>query len=183
MNNKNKNNKNQIEQSGNHFLKDDTHKKELAQEHKDYLGMDIPDNYFSKSKNDILKRLPMENEKKRTVFGLKPFIAYPIAASIVLLIGITMWMQNDTTKINPKITNIETINSFDIDSDDFLVSSLLIDDDKMDAFMDDFIMNEILVEAELSEQQLDNLFINSLFVEDSLINGYIDKNLIENIVL
>ncbi len=49
--------------------------------------------------------------------------------------------------------------------------------------MDEFILNEIVVEAELSEQQLENIFINSLFVEDSLINSYIDKNLIENVVL
>ncbi len=157
--------------------------KDLTKLHKEKLGMDIPEDFFSKSKADILEAIPKIEDKKQTVFWLKPIIAYPIAASIVLLIGIIMWMQNDTTKINPKITNVETINSFDIDSDDFLLSSLLIDDDKMDAFMDDFIVNEILVEAELSEQQLDNLFINSLFVEDSLINGYIDKNLIENIVL
>ena len=183
MNNKNKNIKNQIEQTGNHFLKDDIHKKELAQEHKDYLGMDVPDDYFSKSKNIILNSLPMENEQKRTVFGLKPIIAYPIAASIVLLIGITFWMQNDTTTVEQKITNIEKLNSMDYNSDDFLVTSLLVEDDEIDQFMDDFIMDEIIVDAELSEQQLENIFINSLFVEDSLINSYIDKSLIENVVL
>ena len=183
MNNKNKNNKNQLEQSGTHFLKDESHKKGLAQEHKEYLGMDIPDGYFSKSKNNILKSLPMENEQKRTVFGLKPIIAYPIAASIVLLIGITIWLQNDPTNIEPKITNVKQMNSTDLNSDDFLVSSLLVDDADMEDFMDEFILNEIIVEAEISEQQLENIFINSLFVEDSLINSYIDKNLIENVVL
>ena len=179
----NKNNKNQIEQTGNQFLKDDSHKKSLAQEHKEYLGMDVPDDYFYTSKDNILNSLPMENEQKRTVFGLKPFIAYPLAASILILMGIFIWLQNDTTEINPKITNTETIHSLNVDSDDFLVSSLMVEDDELDAFMDDFIVNNILVEAELSEQQLENIFINSLFIEDSLINSYIDKNLIENIVL
>lgn len=163
--------------------KTDANKENLTKLHKERLGMDIPEDFFSKSKADILGALPKNEVPKRTVFGLKPFIAYPIAASIVLLIGFTIWMQNDKTTINPTITNVETINSFDVASDDFLVSSLLIDDDKMDAFMDDFIVNEILVEAELSEQQLDNLFINSIFIEDSLINSYLDKSLIENIVL
>ncbi len=157
--------------------------KDLTKLHKEKLGMDIPEDFFSKSKADILEAIPKIEDKKQTVFWLKPIIAYPIAASIALLIGITMWMQYDTTKISKEITNVKAINSFDVNSNDFLLSSLFIDDDKMDEFMDNFIMNEILVEAELSEQQLDNLFINSLFVEDSLINGYIDKNLIENIVL
>ena len=157
--------------------------KDLTKLHKEKLGMDIPEDFFSKSKADILEAIPKTEEQKRTVFWLKPIIAYPIAASIVLLIGITMWMLNDTTDINPKITNVNEINLTDFDSDDFLVSSLLVEDENMDAFMDDFIVNEILVEAELSEQQLENIFINSLFVEDSLINSYIDKNLIENVVL
>ena len=157
--------------------------KDLTKLHKEKLGMDIPEDFFSKSKADILEAIPKIEDKKQTVFWLKPIIAYPIAASIVLLIGITIWMQNDTTDINPKITNVNEINLTYFDSDDFLVSSLLIEDENMDAFMDDFIVNEILVEAELSEQQLENIFINSLFVEDSLINSYIDKSLIENVVL
>ncbi|MDE3742096.1 hypothetical protein [Maribacter polysaccharolyticus] len=180
---KNKKSKNPIGQYRKGFLNDDIDKKGLAQEHKEYLGMDIPDNYFSISKNDILKSIPMEKEQKRTVFGLRPMIAYPIAASIVLLIGFMIWLQNDPSTIEPQTVNVEQMNSMDLYSDDFLVSSLLIDDADMDGFMDDYILNEIIVEAELSEQQLENIFINSLFVEDSMINGYIDKSLIENVVL
>lgn len=179
----NKNNKNHIEESGNRFLKDEIHKKELAREHREYLGMDVPENYFSKSKDTILKSIPIDKQGTRKVFKLKPFIAYPIAASLLILVGIFVWLQKDTTTINPKITNTETIQSLNVDSDDFLVNSLLVEDDKLDAFIDDFIVNEILVEAELSEQQLENMFINSLFVEDSLLDSYIDESLIENIVL
>ena len=185
MEERNKNNKNKLEQSGNRFLKDDNHKKGLSQEHKVYLGMDVPNSYFANSKDKILKHLEMEKEQKRTVFGLKPFIAYPIAASILLLVAITFWLQNSNTQNNLKITDVdvvETLNEFS-SSDGFLVSSLLVDDTDMDEFMDDFILNEIIVEAERSEQQLENIFINSLFVEDSLINSYINESLIENILL
>lgn len=180
---KNKNNKNLIGHDGNGFLKDNIDKKELAQKHKEYLGMGVPDNYFSISKNNILKSLPMEKEQKRTVFGLRPMIAYPIAASIVLLIGFTIWLQNDPTTIEQQNANVEQINSMDVYSDDFLVSSLLVEDADMDEFIDEIIFNEIIVDAELSEQQLENIFINSLLIEDSLINSYIDKSLIENVVL
>lgn len=157
--------------------------KDLTKLHKEKLGMDIPEDFFAKSKADILDSIPKIEEPKQTVFWLKPIIAYPIAASIVFLLGLTFWLQNDTTTIEQKITNFEKMNSMDINSDNFLVTSLFVEDDKIDQFMDDFIMEEIIVDAELSEQQLENIFINSLFVEDSLINYYIDKNLIENIVL
>lgn len=180
-----KDNKITNEPSGIHFLKKENLKKDLAQEHKEFLGLDVPDDYFSKSKKNILKNLKMENEQKRTVFGLKPFIAYPIAASILLLIAITFWMQNKSIESNLKVTDvdaIETVNELST-TEDFLVSSLLVDDSKMDQYIDDYILNEIIVEAELSEQQLEDIFINSLFVEDSLINIYIDNNLIENIIL
>ncbi|MBD0777046.1 hypothetical protein HPE56_04495 [Maribacter sp. ANRC-HE7] len=180
---KNKNSKNPIGQYVKGFFNDDIDKKGLAQAHKEYLGMNVPDNYFSISKNNILKSLPMEKEQKRTVFGLKPMIAYPIAASLILLIGFTIWLQNDPTTIEPQDANVEQINSMDLNSDDFLVSSLLVDDADMDGFMDDYILNEIIVDAELSEQQLENIFINSIIIEDSLIDDYIEKSLIENVVL
>lgn len=179
----NKNKKNQIRQTGNRFLKDDIHKKELAQEHKEYLGMGVPDDFFSKSKDHIFNSLPNENVQKRTVFGLRTSVAYSIAASIVILIGIAIWLQNDRTDLRPIITNTEMVLSHENGSDHFLLNSLFIEDDGLDAYMDDFIVNEILVEAELSEQQLENIFINSLLIEDSLIDSYIDENLIENIVL
>ncbi len=179
----NKNNKNHIEQAGNRFLKDDVHKKSLAQEHKEYLGMDVPDNYFSISKDTILKSIPVDNQRTSRVFRLKPFIAYPLAASFLILVGVFVWLQNDTTAVDPKITNTEIIGTLDVDSDDFLVTSLLVEDDNLDAFIDDFIVHEILVGADLSEQQLENMFINSLFIEDSLLDSYIDESLIENIVL
>jgi hypothetical protein len=178
----NKNKKNQVQHSGNRFLKEDIHKKDLAHKHKAHLGMDVPDNYFSKSKETILKSLQIEKEQKQTLFWLKPAIAYPIAASIVILIGIVIWMQKDTKAISP-MTNTQMVQASEDATDHFLLSSLLVEEDKLDAFMDDFIVNEILVEAELSEQQLENIFINSLFIEDSLIDSYIDENLIENIVL
>jgi len=179
----NKKNKDHKEQSGNRFLKDDSQKRELVQEHKEYLGMDVPDDYFSKSKDTILNSIPIDNERTSKVIRLKPLIAYPIAASLLILVGIFVWLQIDTPAVNPKITNSEKIQSLDVDSEDFLVTSLLVEDDNLDAFLDDFIVNEILVEAELSEQQLENMIINSLFIEDSLLDSYINESLIENIVL
>lgn len=183
MGKKNKNRMNKIEQSEGRFLIDNILKKGLAQSHKEYLGMDIPANYFSKSKNNILKILPMEKQKKRTLFKLKPMFTYPIAATIVLLIGFTFWLKNNSRDIVQKTSYVEEMNTTHLNSDEFLVSSLLIDDVDVDEFVDDYIVNNIIVEAELSEQQLEDVLINSLFIEDSLIDTYVDESLIENVVL
>ena len=76
--------------------------KDLTKLHKEKLGMDIPEDFFAKSKADILDSIPKIEEPKQTVFWLKPIIAYPIAASIVFLLGLTFWLQNDTTTIEQK---------------------------------------------------------------------------------
>mgnify|MGYP000191603839 FL=1 len=52
-----KNNKKYFDKSDSPFLRNESDRKELSQEHKKYLGMDVPDDYFSKSKNSILKSL------------------------------------------------------------------------------------------------------------------------------
>ncbi len=183
MGKKNKNRMNKIEQSKDRFLKDNILKKDLAQAHKEYLGMDIPANYFSESKNNILKKLPMENQQKRTVFRLKPMFTYPIAATIVLLLGFTFWLQNKPSDIVQESSYVEEMITSHLNSDEFLVFSLLIDDGDMDEFVDDYILNNIVVEAEMSEQQLENILINSLLIEDSLVDSYIVKSLVDNIVL
>ncbi len=161
------------------------HQDNISRLHKDKLGMDVPEGFFKKSKEDILNAVTKDEQPKQKVFWLRPMFAYPIAAALVLAIAITFWIQNNDIDINDKITNtedMELLNSV-LSQDDFLVSSLLIEDDDLDKFMDEFILNEIVVEAELSEQKLENIFINSLFVEDSLIETYLDKSLIENVVL
>ena len=161
------------------------HTKGLTKNHEDYLGLNIPEGYFSKSKNEIIASLPKVEERKKSVFRLKPLIAYPIAASIVFLIGITIWLQNPNSEINTQITDIEKTETIDFNfpADDFLVYSLLVEDSEIDQFVDDYIINEMIVKADLSERELESLFLNSLLIEDSLIDNYLEKNLIENIIL
>lgn len=164
--------------------KSNQHKQDISRLHKDKLGMDIPEDFFSKSKEDILNKVLKQDKPKQSVFWLRPMIAYPIAASIILAISITFWMQNNSTKINNQITNTEyNIMNPDFLDGDFLISSLMVPDREIDNYLDHYLINKVVIEAELSEQQLENIFINSLFVEDSLIDDYLNKNLIENIVI
>jgi hypothetical protein len=160
-------------------------KDNITKLHKDKLGMDVPEGFFAKSKEDILSKVIEPKKPKQTVFWLKPIFAYPIAASIVLAFALTFWMQNNHPKTNNQITDSEDIKLMDssLFEGDFLVSSLLVPDSEVDEYLDHYIVNNVIVEAELSEEQFDNIFINSLFVEDSLLNNYLNESLIENIMI
>ena len=166
-------------------LNKNNNKENLANLHKEKLGLEIPDGYFSKSKLDILDAITKKEKNKQTLFWLKPRFAYPIAASIVLLISITFLWQKNTPETNLDVTDIENIEMFNMDfsSDEFLVSSLFVEDSKMDQFVDAFIMKKIIVEADISEQKLENIFINSLFIDDSLIDNYTQNSILENMIL
>lgn len=143
--------------------------------HKSNLGLDIPDDYFQHSKNEILGKLP-KKETSRNIFGLKPLIAYPIAASLLLLIGMSLWFQFSTKPIKTQTTNIV------IPENAILVNSLFIDEDNMDNYMDDYILHEIFVEVALAEQKLDNIFINSLFIEDTHIDDYLNESFVDHLL-
>tara|TARA_R110002073_G_scaffold53840_4_gene138850 strand:+ start:58074 stop:58547 length:474 start_codon:yes stop_codon:yes gene_type:complete len=139
--------------------------------HKEYLGMEIPEDYFSSSKANILGLVSKE-KKETPVFYLRR--SFQVAASITLLISIAMWtlFSNPDESAMPEIA-----------SDDILIESLFVEDIDMNQFISDVVVEEIMVEAEKDEQDLENIFINSLFVEDSLIDGYTKKSLIDNIIL
>lgn len=177
------NNRNGIEPNGNRFLKQDSQKQNMAQEHKDYLGMDVPDDYFNKSKDNILKTLPMKQET-RTVFGLRPNFAYPMAAAILILLGVFVWLKQDsTTQIETQIVNMSEVDFSNFQTDDLLITSLMVEENEVDELLDAYILNEFVVKPDFKEQQMENLFINSLFVDDSLIDGYIDEGIFEHIIL
>tara|TARA_R110001632_G_scaffold198615_2_gene320934 strand:+ start:11 stop:529 length:519 start_codon:yes stop_codon:yes gene_type:complete len=141
--------------------------------HKEYLGMDVPKDYFKNSKANILD-LIAEKEVKKVVpmfYVRRPF---QVAASLVILIGLSIILR---------LSNSDAIEDISIASNDILIESLFIEDTDMNQFVNDIVVNEIMMEAEVSEQKLENIFINSLFVEDSLIDSYTNKSLLDNIIL
>ena len=165
--------------------KTDTNKENLTKLHKNKLGMEIPEGFFERSKEEILNKVIYIEKSNQKIFWLKPMFAYPIAAALVLAIAITFLLQNNNSKINEQITDTEDLKFLNSDfaEADYLVTSLLVSDSDMDEFLDTYIMDEILVEVDKSEQEIDDLIINSLFIGDSLIDSYIDQNLLENVIL
>ncbi len=165
------------------FLKESF--KDVSMHHKEYLGTDIPENYFAKSKLSILEKIKENKvdetiaiEKTQKVFWLQPKFKYIAAASLVFILSLTIWLQN---------ANKDTVNDNNLElfafSDDVLLEFLLVDDSKLEAFTDNTLFNEVIVKAELSEQKMDDLIINSLIVEDSLLDNYMSDEFIETIIL
>lgn len=165
------------------FLKEGL-KGDISKHHKKYLGTEIPEGYFAKSKIEILEKIKEEtisetaSEKKQIVFWMKPRFKFAVAASLAFMLSLTIWLKksNKTKIINE--SNFELL-AF---SDDVLLESLLIEDSDFEAFTEATLFNEILLQAELSEQKLDNLVLDNLIIGDSLLDDYINKGLIENII-
>jgi hypothetical protein len=159
-------------------------KESIAAQHKKYLGTAVPEGYFTRSKSSILDKIKEEplleqQPKKQLIFWMKPQIKYAVAASLVFILGITIWMQNlNTSKTVNKINFDEVAFSHDV-----LLESLLVEESEMEAFTNATLFQEVVVKAELSEQKLDNLILNSLIVEDSLLDNYIDTKFVETIIL
>ncbi len=167
------------------FLKEGL-KGDISKHHKKYLGTDIPEGYFSKSKMSILDKIKEDSKieapkeiKKQLVFWMQPLFKYIAAASLVFILSLTVWLQN--------LNNVDVIDDTNFEllafSDDVLLDSLLLEEEEVDAFTDATLFNEILVRAELSEQKLDNLILDNLILGDSLLDDYIDDELLETIVL
>jgi len=164
------------------YLKKDSDKKTLAQEHKDYLGLDIPKDYFINSKKNILKNISKAEGEVKPIRQFKSAYFYPIAASLLLALGLTFWIQ-DNKSVTPIEFNKMKMTQFSPENNESLVASLFVDESDMDNFLDAYVMNEIILETAIEEYNLDAIFINSFFVEDSLIDKYFDENIIESMLL
>ncbi len=174
--------------STNNFLKKDSNTA-ISKHHKEYLGTDIPEGYFTKSKLSILDKIKEEAKedvevthkqpKKQMVFYMRPQFKYIAVASLVFILSLTVWLQNLNIQNDTKTYSLDSIAL----EDDVLIQSLLVADEDVDAFADATLFNEVVVKAEMQEQKLDNLILDAIILEDSLLDDYMDDKLIETIIL
>ena len=156
---------------------------EISRRHKEKLGMEVPENYFSSSKQGILEKVSASRTHSAQVFYLKPVFRYAIAAAITLLVGLGITLRflpdNNVGETLPGTVNIELETMKD---EDYLITSILVKDQDLDGFLDQYLLEGILVKAELREQEFDDTFMNSLLVKDSLIDTYIDDYYMDDII-
>ena len=118
------------------------------------LGLDIPQDYFSKSKIEILAKVGNENKGKLvSLYSNKIFWA--AAAAIALLIAISIYR----TSLVPQIDAIPTIVS-----------------DTIERLNTEGLVNE---DAELGER---DILITSLFVEETEIDEFVNNYMLEEAI-
>lgn len=166
----------QEKKSDENFLRKDATNR--TEHHKEYLGTTIPEGYFKQSKRSILNKVKEEQQKEvpkqAKVFWLQPRFRYAVAASLLFLLSLTIWLQNANND-QLEDNNIELL-SF---NDDVLVNSLFIEDDELETYTNTTLMNEVVIKAELSEQRMDDLILDSMILDDSLS----EDKFIETIIL
>ena len=128
--------------------------KKMQSVHTKDLGLDIPQDYFSKSKIEILAKVGNENKGKLvSLYSNKIFWA--AAAGIALLIAISIYRTN----LVPQIDAIPTIVS-----------------DSIERLNTEGLVNE---DAELGER---DILITSLFVEETEIDEFVNNYMLEEAI-
>ena len=134
--------------------------KKLHKIHTEELGIDVPEGYFSISKNDILDKTV--NQKPIGVVSIfRKKIVWMVAASILLLVSISVFTPNNNLSLKriPEIVsdsviklkndklNFENITSIE---NDILITSLFVDDDEVEELVDNYIIEELIYDEVLS---------------------------------
>lgn len=108
----------------------------IEKRHKEDLGLSIPKDYFSKSKQSILDKTV--NDKKSKVIPLyKNIYVWSAAAVVTLLFTLAV--------VNPFSSNINEIEN------DILIASLVTDDENVDELLDKYVNDELLTDEIFSE--------------------------------
>ena len=145
---------------------------DLDKKHKNDLGLSVPENYFSTSKNELLTKIVSEKKSKVIQLYQKKIIWF-VAAGITLLITLTVFKPNVFPNINTnplivldtidKFQNLDLVfNIFTTDKQDITVASLFMDDTEINNYITNNIIEEILIDEEIDSFMLENILNEAL---------------------
>lgn len=130
----------------------------IKKTHKKELGLNVPSDYFSNSKRDILNQV--SNSKVKVLYTKRNFLL-PIAAAVALIITLTVFKPSVFSSFNnvPAIVS-DTINKFNtknladennlLSVEDVSVAALFVEDDKIDEFADNYVLESIIEDVSIS---------------------------------
>jgi hypothetical protein len=148
--------------------------KKMHGKHTENLGLEVPKNYFSKSKSKIVA-LTLDKKKSKLI-QLRKRVIWIAAAGIALLFALTIFKPNATLN-SDKISTIasdtvEKINNFYLENDKLfsledavLLTSLYVDENQMDAYVDINFIDEIII-----DEYIDVYILESTLVEEIIFN-------------
>ncbi len=128
--------------------------KKMHEKHRDDLGLDLPQNYFSKSKKELLESVSSSKRSKLIIFS-KRNIGWSLAAAVALLITLNVFKTSGISGIDEFDAVVsDTLNQYknshlaleevEQNQDDILVSSLFIDDTEIDEYLDSYVLDEMM---------------------------------------
>lgn len=145
--------------------------KNIGKRHKQNLGFDLPDDYFLKSKNEILSKVSVKKENE-TISIFKNKLVWFAAAGIALIFALTIFKQQSvpSTKSTPEIVS-DTINANEnLDlaltyffEEDVLIASLFINDNQVEAFVNNAFIEDVVADELLDDFIVDELMDDDLF--------------------
>lgn len=122
--------------------------------HSEKLGFQVPEDYFSKSKMEILEKVSNQKEKSFNIFSRKRIVWFA-AATIAIIVALTVFKPNAYPSIDkiPAIVS-DTIDNLkndglannELEENDILITSLFIADNEIDEFVDDYVLEELVYE-------------------------------------
>jgi len=145
---------------------------DLDKTHKNDLGLGVPENYFSTSKNELLSKIASENRTKVIPIYQNKFIWF-VAAGIALLVALTVFKQDMFPSIdkNPSIVS-DTVNKFqnlelvydlfNTDKQDITVASLFMNDSEISNYVANNIIEELLIDEEIDSFILEDILNEEL---------------------
>ena len=122
--------------------------------HSEKLGFQVPEDYFSKSKMEILEKVSNQKVQRFNIFSRKR-IVWAAAATIAIIVALTVFKPNTYPSIDkiPAIVS-DTIDNLKNDGlaqvepeeNDILITSLFVADNEIDEFVDNYVLEELVYE-------------------------------------
>ncbi len=149
--------------------KNDSFDEKLDTKHAKDLGLDIPEDYFSRSKNSILEKIQIEKKSKGTpIFDNK--IVWLAAAGIALIMALSIFKPytSGTDTLSPIVADpAEQAETFGLDTQQFLeqdilIASLFVDESRLDSYVEQYIVEESIIDEYIDIYFFDDMMNDTL---------------------
>lgn len=144
----------------------DSKEKNIDKIHKQDLGFDLPEDYFSKSKKEILSKVSAKKETK-IISLFKQKMVWFAAAGIALIFALTVYKQ----QVIPSIKNIPEI-----------VSDTLNKSENMDLAFQYFYEEDVLIASLFVKDENVGTFVNNAFINDVIADEYLDDFIVDELM-
>lgn len=125
------------------------------------LGLQLPEDYFTKSKSSILSQVSSKKRSKLIMLSRKAII-WSTAVAALLIFTITIFKNNEfsqtgtiTNYASDSVTAIQneniTINDPNISTEDILLTSLFVEESNVNEYVDNYIKEENINHATSTE--------------------------------